>query len=179
MRKVRWKPSERNIIAVTMKSLIHPLIVGICLTGCSMLTSGDDGSVEIPIAELRSAPEFISINGTPLSLRTFMWRDFMPISPPGGKPLIALFQIATSDSSPIPHGLDADAAWVVNGSQVWNTFFEDENPSQPLPYQLERVARDGPKWGPQIEVDAVVRMHEADGTTHLLRATNQTIHRTN
>jgi hypothetical protein len=107
-----------------------------------------------------------------------MWRDFMPISPPGGHPLIAVFWIYSVDSTALPTGLTADAAWVVNGDRVWDTFLERERVPQPKPYELERIARDGPKWGPHIEVDAVVRIRESDGTTHLLRAANQTIHRT-
>ena len=144
---------------------------------CSLF-GGDDGPVDMTPEKLRSAPESVTIEGRELALRTYMWRDFMPISPPGGHPLIAVFWIYSVDSTALPTGLTADAAWVVNGDRVWDTFFESEGTPQPKPYELERIARDGPNWGPHIEVDAVVRIRESDGTTHLLRAASQSIHRT-
>lgn len=147
------------------------------IAGCSLLPGKDDGPGDLSLEELRSAPTTISVDGKSLSLSTYMWRDFMPISPPDGKALVAIFVISTADASPIPDGLNADAAWVVNDTNVWSTFLEARQP-QHHPYELERTARDGPKWGPNIAVDAVVRVHRADGTSLLLRATDQMIERT-
>jgi hypothetical protein len=40
------------------------------------------------------------------------------------------------------------------------------------------VARDGPKWGPGIEVDVVIRLRDAAGRHVLLQAREQLVHRT-
>ncbi len=40
------------------------------------------------------------------------------------------------------------------------------------------VARNGPKWGPDIKVDVVVRIVDRAGNEYLLKASNQKIERT-
>lgn len=151
----------------------------IVLPACALF-GGDEGPGALPLSELRSAPDTLTLGDQQLVLRTAMWRDFQPISPPEGKPLIALFWIYAADSTALPAGLTADAAWVVNGEEVWDTYFTDEEPppGEQRPYQLYEVAREGPTWGPQIEVDAVVRVRDGDGASYLLRAPAQRIGRT-
>jgi hypothetical protein len=160
-----------------MKTLLVALLVPGFLIGCALL-GADSGPGELSPEELRAAPETVTIDGRTLALRTYMWRDFMPISPPDGKPLIAIFWVYSVDSTALPVGLTANAGWVVHKESVWDTFFEEPGTGQQVPYELERVAREGPKWGPHVEVDAVVRIRESDGTTHLLRAEKQSIERT-
>jgi len=134
----------------------------------------------IPIDELLSAPEQIEIGGRKYVLETYLWRDFMPISPPDGEPLIALVWITATDSLEFPASVDGDRLWIVNGQEVWETKFSDEE----LPeeshrkHQLAKIARNGPKWGPGIQVDVVVRVIDGKNITYLLRASNQWIHRT-
>ena len=43
---------------------------------------------------------------------------------------------------------------------------------------LEKIARDGPKWGPGIQVDVVVRLLDKEELFYLLKAENQLIQRT-
>jgi hypothetical protein len=43
---------------------------------------------------------------------------------------------------------------------------------------LEVFAEGGPKWGPGIEVDVVVRLRDAAGKSWYLKARRQPIHRT-
>jgi hypothetical protein len=160
-----------------MKSTLLIVVASGLIAGCSLF-GGDDGPAEIPIEELRAAPTSLEVDGKTVALRTYMWRDFMPISPADGNPLIAIFWIYVPDESPLPDGLSADAAWVLNGDSVWDTFFEDEERPDLKPNELERIARDGPLWDPYIAVDAVVRVVAADGSTHLLRAPDQRIERT-
>ncbi|MEW6512267.1 MAG: hypothetical protein AB1428_15055 [Bacteroidota bacterium] len=133
---------------------------------------------DIPVAQLLQAPDTITVDGMQLFLATELWRDFMPISPPDGKPLIAIAWIITTDSSQIPATVSADAIWVVNGSQVWRTYFSDEPGIAGPAYRLERIARNGPKWGPHVYVDVIVRVYGSDGNGRLLRASKQWIGRT-
>ena len=151
--------------------------MAVVLIGCSTFW-GNDNPGKFSLDELLDAPESISVGDQTLRLRTYMWRDFMPISPPDGKPLIAIFWIYSADSTALPDGLTAETGWVINGDRVWDASFEIQEGVQPKPYELERVARNGPKWGPDIEVETVVRLREADGSTHLLRASKQSIGRT-
>ena len=160
-----------------MRPLPLTLILSTVLIGCSIFGS-DETPDEMSPAELLSAPETVVIDGQELALRTYLWRDFMPVSPPDGRSLTAIFWVFSADSSVLPDGLSADAAWLVNGDKVWDTSLDEQRPGEQLPYQLERVARNGPKWSPGIKVEAVIRLREANGTTHLLRASDQSIERT-
>ena len=134
---------------------------------------------EIPIEALLSAPDTLLIENQSFILSADLWRDFAPISPPGGNPLIAILYIETVDSSAISTSISADVIYVVNNDQVWKSSFSKEGaPSTELkPYRITKIARDGPKWGPGIYVDVIVNI-KATNNNFLLRAGDQYIERT-
>jgi len=158
----------------------------LCLVLVLVLLSCCEGPFSpLPTVEmLLSSPEQIEIEGRQYVLETYLWRDFMPVSPPDGKPLIALIWITAVDLLPFPGALDADRLWVVNDQQFWETEFSDEErPADPnRKHQLEKIARDGPKWGPGIYVDVVVRIVYYKTAGHkkeyFLKASRQLIGRT-
>jgi len=164
------------------RAIVFLMLVGFPgVVGCS----GDpfSGSVRpvvptVPLDQLATAPDTLAVAGCDLTLETYLWRDFMPISPPDGKPLIALIRIVEANQIEIPAGIDAVYLWVVNGTDVWPTTFSDESHPETPPHELERVARNGPKWGPQIQVDVIVGVTTGSKDLHLLRAADQWIHRT-
>jgi len=92
--------------------------------------------------------------------------------------MIASICVTAIDQLPFPGTVDADKLWIINGQEVWETEFSDEEiPQDPnRMHQLEKVARDGPKWGPDIYVDVVVKVKDyANFRIYLLRASNQYI----
>jgi hypothetical protein len=84
------------------------------------------------------------------------------------------------DLQPFAVDLDAGRLWAINGRDVWETAFSEENrPRDGLHlHQLEKVARGGPKWETGIQVEVVVRVVTRSGLSFLLRATGQPVHRT-
>ncbi len=131
-----------------------------------------------PAEALLPAPEESEVQGQTYVLETSLWRDFMPISPPDGKPLIALLRVRTKDSTEVPPELDIDWVWVINGKQVWEVKFSGQA-TRPNSFTLERVARNGPKWGPNAEVNVVVGLvYKPSKRIYLLKAPNQLIFRT-
>lgn len=124
------------------------------------------------------ATRVVPVEGASVRVDAYLWRDFQPISPPDGKPLVAIFRIATVDGRPIPSTLIADSAWVYNGASVWATAVVEEHPRSANAAFFEVVARNGPKWGPGIEVDVVVRLRDGAGHAVLLQAPGQLISRT-
>ena len=134
---------------------------------------------DIPIETLLSAPDTLNIENQKLVLSTSLWRDFQPFSPPNGKPLIALVFIETVDSSDISSSINSDAIYMVNNNQVWKSFFKEEDlpDDQEKTYRLTHIAREGPKWGPDIYVGVVVRI-EFKNEYYLLKASYQYIERT-
>ena len=139
------------------------------------------------IGEIASLPTMNTLLSAPLSgkiekrqyvLSTYLWRDFMPISPPGGKPLIASIRVSASDNKAFPSSLTVDRLWALkDAGQVWETELAGEG-RQTAANQLEKVARNGPKWEPGTKVDVVVRLEDKDNRTYLLRAAQQLISRT-
>ncbi|MEW6702882.1 MAG: hypothetical protein AB1298_09200 [Bacteroidota bacterium] len=133
---------------------------------------------DIPINDLLSAPDTLELENQKIVMTTYMWRDFMPISPPNGKPLITIVYIETTDSSVISPSISADAIYIINRTEIWKSYFSDEQPAgESKPFRIARIARDGPKWGPGIYVDVVVQL-KVNRTIYLLKATRQYIGRT-
>jgi hypothetical protein len=152
--------------------------MALILIGCS--DNGVSVPPDIPIDQLLATPETIVVETRQLHLSTFMWRDFMPISPPGGKPLIAIIYVTATDTVRLPGSISTDAVWMVYNDQVWKSWFTDEpiSPGELKPNRIVKIAREGPKWGPNVNVDVIVRVYDGKGASRLLRAANQWIGRT-
>jgi hypothetical protein len=148
------------------------LLVIFFIPACELISPVDH--TPTPIDELISAPDRLVIDNREYILDTYMWRDFQPISRPDGKPLIAIIWVIAVDSLAVPSDLDATRLWVIYDGEVWETPFSDEERPQTPGYKLEKVARNGPKWGPDITVDVVVRIVDRrTGEDYLLKATDQ------
>ena len=155
--------------------ILAVLFACIVFSGCGLF---EPPGPQSDIEELLSAPEKIDINGREYILETILWRDFMPICPPDGRPLIAIILITATDGLPFPASVNADIIYVVNDLLVWEAHLS-EDPSPPCgEHQLKMGARNGPKWGPKIYVDVVVRIVVDENKSCYLRASDQWIGRT-
>lgn len=163
----------------------HKGIIGtavLCLTllliSCSSTTDYymDDSLENIKLEELLASPEELTINNVELNVSTYLWRDFMPISPSDGKPLNANVTIESKDGEQLPENLDTDAIWVIHGDEVWGTSYSDEK-FENDPTKISKIARNGPKFGPDVSVTVVTRILHGD-STYLLRITGQEIYKT-
>ncbi|HZC68726.1 MAG TPA: hypothetical protein VE201_08925 [Nitrospirales bacterium] len=157
-----------------MERMRYVVVCAWLLAGCKEGTA----PVIAPVpSEILSAPEEIVVRGVTVRLDTYLWRDFQPVSPPDGKPLIAVLRLKSTDGKAIPSGLRVGSVWVVNGDSAWMAEARQEHPPADSA-EIEFVAREGPKWGPGITVDVVIRVRDATGDPRLLRATAQPIYRT-
>ena len=153
------------------------------------------GNTPVPLRELRNAPITLAVQDRSLSLSATLWRDFMPSMPPSrdGKPLIAIFKVATAGGKSFPAGVRVDRAWVFFGEQLWEpSQLEEQDAAEPS-YRnksgayanraespvFNLVARGGPKWRPGVEVDVVVQLIDKDGQHYLLRTAKQGIGKVN
>ena len=129
-------------------------------------------------SDLRSAPVEVTVQGAPLRIGAELWRDYMPVSPPEGRPLAGVVWVWASDravAGPVP---DADRAWVLHGDSAWETVPVKEPPPAESDSFLSRYAiREGPLWGPAAPVHVVLRLRGEDGNPILIR-TEATIART-
>ena len=158
----------------------HALVaLTILITGCSGSSSTDPSmAVEnlfpplVSVEVLLLAPEEVSINSQNFTLGTSLWRNFMPGS---SSELTASITISETNFNEIPASIDATYLWIVNREEIWATPFSDEARPPSLPYQIDKIARDGPKWDPGIDVHVIVKLVDQSGKEYLLKAANQVI----
>ena len=125
--------------------------------------------------ELRTSPENISIGNNTLILTTYLWRDFMPIAEENGSKMICVNKLTEVDSIPILSTIKLKKQFVIKGDEIWTADYSETSNS--VDFILEGVVRDGPKWGPNIEVDVVCEF-ENSGATHRILAKSQLINKT-
>jgi hypothetical protein len=147
---------------IILRLTIIILITNIFLTGCE--------KDEIPnvlvdkdlILELNNkVVGEATIDSHNYFLDAYLWRDFMPISPPNGKSLISINWLICADSSAIPANIELKQQYVIYGDSVWIADYENETHQTPE-YKLEKVSRNGPKWGPNVYVDVIARITDTE-----------------
>jgi hypothetical protein len=119
---------------------------------------------------IASAPERVEIGGREYTLTANAWRDFQPVAPPDGEPLIVAVRVSAAEPIPTPADLSIDHVWVLNGKEQWSAKPDGRASS-------EAAIRGGPKWGPGIKVDVVARLKRGK-QTWLVRAAGVEIRRT-
>ena len=139
----------------------------------------DPGVPLIPVpADVRTAPETVAIGGATIQLSTSLWRDFMPVSPPDGKPLAAILRVTDLKGGALPKGLEAEGAWVIVGSMAW--FFVPEPATDASSATLlEFRGAEGPRWAPGTKADVVLELKDDSGAHWRIQAPRQEIVRTN
>jgi hypothetical protein len=148
----------------------------IALCGCAQ--RGPTAPESISASTLIQAPTTVAIEGKTLTLTASLWRDFQPISPPDGKPMIAGLQVQSLDGSSVPATVTADTVWLVHGTEVWSGVAREERSRQDAGPLYEVVARDGPKWEPGVLVDVILQLRDARGRVSRLRVAKQLVRAT-
>lgn len=118
-----------------------------------------------PGAALPDAVAVARGEGLELHLEAYAWRDFMPVSPPGGKPLAVVVRVTGRASHPVR----VTGVWVASGAEVWHGAAQPRSPAAPG-VLAEGVARGGPHWPPGSTVAVVADVQGADGVHWMLRA---------
>jgi hypothetical protein len=85
------------------------------------------------------ADSIIVIDSHSYFLDAALWRDFMPISPPNGKPLISLNWLISSDSSAIPSNIKLVRQYVINSDSVWIAEYLNDTRNAPV-YEIEKIS---------------------------------------
>ena len=135
--------------------------------------SGPTGP-SLPLKMLEAAPETLTIASRDYTLETGLYRDFFPVCPRDGRPLMVSAYVIADGEEAFPAALDADHVWVINGEEVWEKDLSDPEVGGPV-NRLVRTAKNGPLWKPHLYVDVVVRLVDTKGNTYLLRAADQEI----
>ena len=143
-------------------------ILGLVLAACADRDHARiTGLTEVPNPSVQTAAA--------LTLETYLWRDFMPIAPPGGRPLAAAFRVRSADGSPLPPGTSIVSASVFYQGQTWLTSPTPETSNDPA--MVIGRSSGGPLWGPGVTVNVSVLVR-INGQRVTLSAKNQMIHQT-
>ena len=160
-----------------MKNItIVSLIIFIGLLSCKK--EKIDGKIKTNAefaSDLKSSPENIVIGNNTFVLTTYLWRDFMPIAEENGSPMICINSLTEKDSLTITDSIELKKQYVVNGDEIWTADYSEIK--KPSDFIIEGVVREGPKWGPNINVDVVCEF-EISGTTYRILAKSQKINKT-
>src|SRR2546422_1324529 len=113
--------TQRGPAAATQGMLDRMDHRGLVLTALAWTLAsacGSDGSVGPPslvplTSELHNAPQQTTLAGVTLQLETYLWRDYQPIAPPDGEPLIAVLRVKRVNGATIPAALQADSTWKI------------------------------------------------------------------
>jgi hypothetical protein len=139
---------------------------------CLVLLAAPLLAVACTAEPLLLAPDHAVAGGVELQMSVGLFRDFQPNSPPDGKPLAVIIQLAAADSSlTVPSTVVADSAWVVNGQETWAAQLTEDIRWQGI---ARFAARDGPKWAPGTRVDVYVALRDG-AHRQLLEAAQQPI----
>jgi len=143
--------------------IIFAFIGGVVFTSCEndvFVYNTDMDKAEISQIK-KKAVETLVIGSNSFVLDAFLWRDFMPISPPNGTPMISINWLICTKSNKIPDNIDLVKQFVFFNDSVWVSDYEKETrPDQPE-YKIEKISRNGPKWGPNINVDVISQIHDS------------------
>ena len=144
-----------------MRSTVaRALIVAAVSAGCGASPTVPDQT----ITQLRAAPTVATIDGARIELQVDVWRDFQPISQPGGKGLRVSARLPAATARFI-----LERIWVLFGDEIW-----DSTPTA-IPGSTTWTTGEGPQWGPGVSVDVVAQIRGPSGTVRLVRAADQLI----
>src|SRR5436853_2746490 len=103
------------------RRLVLTALRGTLACACASDRSVGPPSLVPLTSELHNAPQQTTLAGVTLQLETYLWRDYQPVAPPDGEPLIAVLRVKSVDGASIPAALQADSAWVINDDHVLAT----------------------------------------------------------
>ncbi len=151
-------------------------IIPLLFFSCKKNTIEGDIINNSALAEsLRESPESISVGENNLTLSTYLWRDFMPVAEENGSKMMCVNTLVDGDSVAIPSSITLKKQYVIRNSGIWTADYSETKKKSD--YELEGSLRNGPKWGPDIEVDVVCEF-EQSGITYRVLARSQVIHKT-
>jgi len=157
------------------KIILVNLIVALGLISCQKEKIQGEIKNDPEFAEeLRSSPENIIVGNNKLILTTFLYRDFMPNAEKNGSKMYCSNELTDTDSLPISTHIILKKQYVIKGNEIWTA--EYNKISSDVDYILNGTVSDGPKWGPEIEVDVVCEF-EYLGLTKRISAKSQYIYK--
>ncbi|MDA9898308.1 hypothetical protein N9D69_01915 [Flavobacteriales bacterium] len=148
-----------------MKTYIVIFTTLILLISCEK-EDFNEGNIRIDkelIMQLNSKSyDTLIIESNKLVLDAYLWRDFMPISPPDGKTMISINWLRDIDSTEILDNIGLIEQYVIYNDSIWIAEYENETSTTQPDYKIKKRSREGPKWGPNICVDVISKICDSN-----------------
>lgn len=161
-------PNQANCICYTdvsynIDEIIQNEVNVIFINGEQVYCHNDEINEDLISQIKEKAVDTLIIGSNSFVLDAYLWRDFQPVSPKDGNPMISINWLISTDLIEIPDNISMIKQYVVYGDSVWIADYENEASSPSLPkYKLERISRNGPKWGPKIYVDVISQIYDSE-----------------
>jgi hypothetical protein len=140
-----------------MKKILIPAILFLAFA-CEKEVTNNIRLDKALITELNDkSTDTITINSKKYFLDAYLWRDFMPMSPPNGKSLISINWLICFDSTSIPENIKMIQQYVILNDSIWIADYEDGSRQTPS-FKIEKISHDGPKWGPWTSVEIISKI---------------------
>jgi len=146
----------------------------------SQIADNDIRLDEELILQLKTkAVDNLIIESNSFVLDAYLWRDFQRVSPPNGKPMISINWLIDINSVRVPDNINLVKQYVIYQDSIWISDYENEMAPNQLEYKIEKISRNGPKWGPKIYVDVISQIYDSNtDKTHYIALKNVFIERT-
>jgi len=160
-------PNQANCVcytdvSYTINGILQNEVNVIFINGVQVYCYNDEIDEEQISRIKEKAVDTLVIGSNSFKLDAYLWRDFMPISPADGKPMISINWLVSTDLAKIPENISMVKQYVFYEDKIWVADYENEAPAPSLPeYKLERISRNGPKWGPNIYVDVISKIYDS------------------
>ena len=160
-------PNQANCIcytdvSCTIEGISQSEVNVIFINGVQVYCHNDEIDAEQMLQIREKALDTLMIGSNSFVLDAYLWRDFMPISPENGQPMISINWLVSTDLAKIPDNISMVKQYVFFEDKIWIAEYENEAPAPSLPaYKLERISRNGPKWGPKIYVDVISNIYDS------------------
>ncbi len=153
--------------------MIKSMIIILSIAVGVVISCGDNASEPFKSGDVFDR---INIQDNELSLQSYVWRDFMPPTPEGGKSLYSLLLVHDCNANPIIDGISADQVWLYNGERSWSGALNRWDGSQAND-TLYYSNHEGPKWEPGDHIDIYVEI-SFENETYILKQADVIIDRT-
>jgi len=115
---------------------------------------------------LKISPENIVITGNELMLDTYLWRDFMPGVEENESRLIGVIKFKGQSGFILSNAISISKVYVINNNEMWVCDTFETRVIEPDLFEI--VVKDGPKWEPGINVDAICEFKNEEQSFRLM-----------
>ena len=130
---------------------------------------------ETHVLDVPQLPISIGIGEEIIELEAYIYRDFMPISPPDGKPMCGLVTLKTKSGNAVPKGITVISIRISHKKKSWSAKMKmDPNFNRK---NVNVRVDGGPKWQTGIMIDITVYL-KYNGREYLLQLEKRKLHKT-